>query len=37
MADWSDALRQATYQIMADSRPATLYWYEVQFALTFVF
>ncbi|KAH8647404.1 hypothetical protein BX600DRAFT_153472 [Xylariales sp. PMI_506] len=26
IADWSSALRQATYQVIADSRPATLYW-----------
>jgi hypothetical protein len=28
MTDWPGALRQATYQVIADSRPATLYWYE---------
>jgi hypothetical protein len=28
IADWSSALRQATYQVMADTRPATLYWYD---------
>jgi hypothetical protein len=26
--DWDPVLRQATYQLMADSRPATLYWYS---------
>jgi hypothetical protein len=26
IADWPNALRQATYQVIADSRPATLYW-----------
>jgi hypothetical protein len=25
---WPPALRQATYQVIADSRPATLYWYD---------
>jgi hypothetical protein len=27
MRDWPPVLRQATYQVIADSRPATLYWY----------
>jgi hypothetical protein len=27
IAEWTGALRQATYQVIADSRPATLYWY----------
>jgi signal transduction histidine kinase/CheY-like chemotaxis protein len=27
IADWPPALRQATYQVIADTRPATLYWY----------
>jgi hypothetical protein len=26
MRDWPPVLRQATYQVIADSRPATLYW-----------
>lgn len=26
IAKWPSALRQATYQLIADSRPATLYW-----------
>jgi hypothetical protein len=28
IADWPGALRQAIYQVIADSRPATLYWYD---------
>jgi hypothetical protein len=27
MQNWPPVLRQATYQVIADSRPATLYWY----------
>jgi hypothetical protein len=26
MENWPPVLRQATYQVIADSRPATLYW-----------
>lgn len=36
MIDWQGALRQATYQLSADSRPATLYWYGFQYSAVFL-
>jgi hypothetical protein len=27
ISEWPSSLRQAVYQVIADSRPATLYWY----------
>src|ERR1700712_2228985 len=34
LQSWSHTLRQSTYQVLADTRPACLYWYNPQSVLS---